>query len=84
MCLGYFMDAARAQPLFLFRLDLEMDLEAFFDLHANSPVDALGNHAVFAVPVSYHYTESFFEHWRVKDALLSYPSRYSRFYSDTL
>lgn len=80
-CLGYFMDTLRAQPLFVFRLDLDLDLEQVFGVMETAPKDVHENQALFAVPASYHFIEPVFEGALVGDVDLLCPPRHERFFA---
>lgn len=49
-CLGYFMDLKRAQPFFLFYLEIDLTVGEFFSIYSNTSTDIHENEAIFALP----------------------------------
>ncbi|WP_461536804.1 hypothetical protein [Spongorhabdus nitratireducens] len=80
-CQGYFFDLKRAQPFFLFSLNLEMTSEEFFEHYSNTSVDIHENDAIFAIPVNLKNIKYLFDNasFNILDA--KYPQIYNDYFS---
>lgn len=79
-CLGYFMDLKRAQPFFLFYLEIGLSADEFFSVYSNTSTDIHENEAIFALPSNFDNLKSLFTGVSFDSLDAKFPAMYKDFF----
>lgn len=79
-CLGYFFDLKRAQPFFLFYLEIDLSVDQFFSNYSNTSTDIHENEAIFALPKNFDSVKKLFSGCTFGELDASYPVMYEDFF----
>lgn len=80
-CIGYFTDLKRAQPFFLFYLQLNLTIDEFFSIYSNTSADIHENEAIFALPKNFENLNKLFSGVSFSELDTKYPAIYTDFFT---
>ncbi len=80
LCLGYFFDTKRAQPLFIFHVKPNISSKDLFSMYSETSRDAHENEAIFAIPCRLDAIRKLFEGVRLAELPAIYPSACDDFF----
>ncbi|ELC9520043.1 hypothetical protein RJY08_001495 [Vibrio alginolyticus] len=83
-CLGYFFDLKRAQPFFLFYLEVDLTVDEFFSVYSNTSTDIHENEAIFALPKKFSSIRNLFLSKTFKELDAIYPAMYEDFFASNM